>query len=65
MRRRRAWLVQIAEQHVPLASIAPLQKSDPEEWGRRSKSWAEGYDRSSPLLSDEAMSRQGIYPDRS
>ena len=57
------WLLQIAEQHVPPASIAHLQKTDPAEWARRFHAWAESHDRTTPLLSDEAVSREGIYPD--
>jgi argininosuccinate lyase len=60
------WLVQLAEQHVQqaTASIAHLQKADPEEWARRFHAWAESHDRTTPLLSDEAISRETIYPDR-
>jgi len=57
------WLVRIAEQHVPPASVAHLQKTDPEEWARRFHEWAESHDRTTPLLSDEAVSRDSIYPD--
>jgi hypothetical protein len=45
-------------------SIAHLQKTDPEEWGRQFHAWAESHDRTTPLLSDEAISRDSIYPDR-
>jgi hypothetical protein len=48
----------------PLPSIAHLQKTDPEEWGRQFHAWAESHDRNTPLLSDEAISRDRIYPDR-
>jgi hypothetical protein len=48
----------------PLPSIAHLQQSDPEEWGRQLRAWAESHDRNLPILSDEAMSRDSIYPDR-
>ena len=36
----------------------------PEEWVRQFHAWAEGHDRTTPLLSDEAISRENIYPDR-
>ena len=42
-----------------------LQETDPEEWARRFHEWAESHDRTTPLLSDEAISRESIYPDRS
>jgi hypothetical protein len=60
------WIKQIAEQYVPrYPSIAHLQVTDPEEWGRQFHEWAESHSRrSTPLLSDEAISRESIYPDR-
>jgi hypothetical protein len=36
----------------------------PEEWVRQFHAWAEGHDRMTPLLSDAAISRENIYPDR-
>ncbi len=36
----------------------------PEEWVRQFHAWAESHDRTMPLLSDEAISRENIYPDR-
>ncbi len=57
------WLVQLADQSVPVGSFAHLQKTDPEEWVRRFREWVESRDRSLPVLSDEAMSRDSIYPD--
>jgi hypothetical protein len=60
------WVEQIAEQHAEAqpASIAHLQKTKPKEWARRFHEWAESRDRTTPLLSDEAISRESIYPDR-
>jgi hypothetical protein len=60
------WVEQIAEQHAEVrpTSIAHLQRTNPEEWARRFHEWAESHDRTTPLLSDEAMSRVSIYPDR-
>jgi hypothetical protein len=60
------WVEQIAVQHADAqpASIAHLQKTNPKEWARRFHEWAESRDRTAPLLSDEAMSRESIYPDR-
>ncbi len=60
------WVEQIAEQHARIqpASIAHLQKTNPKEWARQFHAWAESHDRTTPLLSDDAFSREGIYPDR-
>jgi hypothetical protein len=58
------WLEQIAEQHAQPVSIAHLQKTNPEEWARQFRAWADSHDPNTPVLSDEAMSRESIYPDR-
>ena len=58
------WLAQIAEQHVPPVSIAHLQKTNPKEWGRQFDAWVDSHDPNTPVLSDEAMSRGSIYPER-
>ncbi len=58
------WLLQIVEQHIQPPSIAHLQKTDPQEWARQFRAWAESHDRTTPLLSDEAIRRENIYPDR-
>jgi len=58
------WLEQIAAQLAPGTSLAHLQKTDPQEWARRFHEWAEGHDRTTPLLPEQAISRESIYPDR-
>ena len=60
------WVELIAEQSAQPqpASIAHLQKTNPKEWARQFHEWAESHDRTTPLLSDEAISREIIYPDR-
>ena len=58
------WLEQIAEQHVQPVSIAHLQKTNPKEWARQFDAWVDSHDPNTPVLSDEAMSRESIYPDR-
>ena len=58
------WFQNIAEFHVPSDSIAHLQKTNPEEWARLFHEWAESHDRTTPLLTEEAVSRESIYPDR-
>jgi hypothetical protein len=57
-------LLDLAEQLAPSTSIAHLQKTNPKEWARQFHEWAESHDRTTPLLSDEAISRENIYPDR-
>jgi len=58
------WMVEIADQHMQTASIAELQKTNPKEWARHFDAWVDGHKRDTPVLSDEAMSRESIYPDR-
>lgn len=58
------WLLELAEQNTPATSIAHLQKTNPQEWARQFHEWAESHDRTTPLLGDEAVSRESIYPDR-
>jgi hypothetical protein len=60
------WVGQIAELHAGAqpSSVAHLQKTNPKEWARRFHEWAESHDRTTPLLSDEALKRESIYPDR-
>ena len=57
------WIQRIAERHIPAESIAHLQKENPKEWARRFREWAESHDRTTPLLTDEAIGRENIYPD--
>jgi len=58
------WLLDLAEQLAPSTSIAHLQKTNPKEWARQFHEWAESHDRTTPFLSDEAISRESVYPDR-
>lgn len=58
------WLLELTEQLVPSTSIAHLQKTNPKEWMRQFRAWAQSHDHTTPLLSDEAVSRESIYPDR-
>jgi hypothetical protein len=58
------WLLELAEQNAPAPSIAHLQHSNPMEWARQFRAWADSHDPNMPVLSDEAMSRESIYPDR-
>ena len=55
------WLLDLADQQTPVASIAHLQRTNPKEWARQFHEWAESHDRNTPLLSDEAISRDSIY----
>lgn len=58
------WLGQIAAQFAPSTSIAHLQNTAPDEWALQFHEWAESHDRTTPLLSEQAISRESIYPDR-
>jgi len=58
------WLLDLTEQLAPSGSIAHLQRTNPKEWARQFRAWAESHDPNLPVLSDEAMSRESIYPDR-
>ena len=63
-----AWLQQqvlhqeLEDYELPAASLQ--DELTPEEWVRQFHVWAEGHDRTTPLLSDAAISRENIYPDR-
>jgi hypothetical protein len=57
------WMVELADQSVQPVSIAHLQRTDPEEWARHFDAWVNSHDPNTPVLSDEAMSRESIYPD--
>jgi hypothetical protein len=54
------WLMQLAGQFAQPASVAHLQLTNREEWMRQFRAWAGGHDRGTPLLSDEAVSRESI-----
>jgi hypothetical protein len=58
------WLLELADQNAPTRSIAHLQATNSKEWARRFRAWADGHNPRIPILSDEAMSRESIYPDR-
>jgi hypothetical protein len=57
------WIVDLAKQHVQPASVAHLQKSNPEEWAKHFDAWFYRPRPVTPVLSDEAMSRESVYPD--
>ena len=56
------WFLEVADQHAQPVSIAHLQRTDPQEWARQFDAWADSHDPNIPVLSDEAMSRESIYP---
>jgi uncharacterized protein (DUF1778 family) len=57
------WMLDAADQQVQPVSVAHLQKTDPQEWARHFDAWVDSHKPNVPVLSDEAMSREGIYPD--
>jgi hypothetical protein len=58
------WLLELASQAAPPGSISHLQKTNAREWLRQFRAWAESHDRTTPLLADEAIRRESLYPDR-
>jgi hypothetical protein len=56
------WMLEIAELYVQPVSIAHPQKSDPLEWTPHFDAWV-GSHKTDIVPSDEAMSRESIYPD--
>jgi hypothetical protein len=58
------WLLELTDQLAPSTSIAHLQKPNPKEWARHFDAWVNSHNPNTPVLSDEAMSRESIYPDR-
>jgi hypothetical protein len=57
------WMLEIADQQVQPVSVAHLQKTNPREWARHFDAWIDSHNPDTPVLPDEAMSREGIYPD--
>ena len=57
------WMLEVPDQSVQPVSIAHLQKTNPQEWARYFDAWVDSHDPNTPVLSDEAMSRESIYPD--
>ncbi|HXB74822.1 MAG TPA: hypothetical protein VNY05_41710 [Candidatus Acidoferrales bacterium] len=57
------WMLEAVDKYVEPVSIAYLQKTNPQEWARQFRAWADSHDPKIPVLSDEAMSRESIYPD--
>jgi hypothetical protein len=55
------WMLEVADQHVQPVSIAHLQKTDPKEWARHFDAWVDSHNTNTPVLSEEAMSRESIY----
>ena len=58
------WMLDIADQYIQPVSVAHLQKTNPEEWARYFDAWVDSHDPNTPVLSDEAMNRESIYPDQ-
>ncbi|MGA2740590.1 MAG: hypothetical protein ABSG65_24535 [Bryobacteraceae bacterium] len=61
------WLKHLVERELEKYASPRRSLQDevsPEEWVRQFREWAQSHDRTTPLLSDEAISRESIYPDR-
>jgi hypothetical protein len=57
------WMMEVVDQYVQPVSIAHLQNTDPKEWARHFDAWVDSHNPNTPVLSDEAMSRESIYQD--
>jgi uncharacterized protein (DUF1778 family) len=57
------WMLEIASQHAQPLTLPHLQKSNPQEWARYFDAWVDSHRSDIPVLPDEAMSRENIYPD--
>jgi len=57
------WLERLAKQQVRPESVTDLQRTDPEEWARHLRAWAETPRPKAPLLPDEAVDRSSFYPE--
>jgi hypothetical protein len=58
------WLLDLTKQTRPAAARSLQDELTPKEWVRQFNAWVEGHDRTAPPLSDEAIGRESIYPDR-
>jgi hypothetical protein len=56
-------MLEVADQHAHSVSASRLQNTNPLEWARQFRAWADGHDPELPVLPDEATSRESIYPD--
>ncbi|HEY9851263.1 MAG TPA: hypothetical protein V6D28_17475 [Leptolyngbyaceae cyanobacterium] len=59
----------VAENKAMKSEVKPKERhfqetATPEEWIKAFREWAESHRRDSPLLSDEAISRESIYGER-
>ncbi|MGI6456454.1 MAG: antitoxin family protein [bacterium] len=57
--------ITIEEAGVTPVSVAHLQQDNPAEWLRHFNDFVSSLPPNMPVLSDEAMKRESIYPDRS
>jgi hypothetical protein len=57
------WMLEAADQHVQPIALAHLQKINPQEWARHFDAWVDSHRPDIPVLTDDAMSRESIYPD--
>jgi hypothetical protein len=61
------WLQHVVERELEQYATPSRSLQDevsPEEWVRQFRAWAQSHDCTTPLLSDDAISRESIYPDR-
>ena len=58
------WFRQVAAREAEPLSTPPTI-TDRKEWKRAFNEWIDSHDPNTPVLSEEAMRRENIYPDRS
>ncbi len=58
------WLLELTKQPRPAVARSLQEELTPEEWVRQFDAWVDGHDRTTPPLSDDAISRENIYADR-
>ena len=59
-----AYLEGVIENLAGAAAAHFQETATPEEWTRALREWSESHGQNTPLLSDEAISRESIYAER-
>ena len=58
------WLLEMADKSIPPAgAVARFQMDHPDDWLKAFDAWVDSHDPATPVLSDDAMERENIYPD--
>lgn len=57
------WMLDVVDQSSTAPLNCPLAENQSSGVGRQFRAWADSHDPNTPVLTDEAMSRESIYPD--